>query len=130
MELGESASVEIRPVKYGRGENPASLANLKPFEPGNVKVGNAVHSGPMVTPALRRIAEQRVSDIEELYQRKETLRAVDAVAVCMIHDAIQQGMVAIKAREELLDRLDGTVDKAAPAVAVQVNLQFSDGSPA
>lgn len=118
----------LAPVKYGWGKNPASQSNLKPYKPG--ESGQGSHSGPMVTPALRRVIVRQLRDVEELYADRDNLPAVEAIAVTLIHNAVQNTLAGQKALETVITRLDGVADHGQPSVAVQVNLQFGDGEQA
>ena len=94
--------------------HPNSLANLrKPWLPGETGHLIPKWTGPIVTPALRRYAagltpaELRSIDLD-------TLRTGEAIAVTMLRLALQWSEEGDKARQQVLDRLDGRL--AAPAI--------------
>lgn len=116
------------PIKYTRGENPRSLANLKAFEPGHPAYGNA-RSGPLVTPALRKLAEMPRGDVEALLEAG-TLNSAEEIAARLILAVLDGSDRGSKARDQLMNRLDGEPEKSTPAIAVQVNLTWNDGESA
>lgn len=122
----ESAAYEV--TKYTRGENPRSLANLKPWTSETVPQGNR-RSGPMVTPALRRLSELPRTEVEALLESGK-LNSAEEVAARLIIAVLDGSDRGSKARDQLINRLDGEPEKSSPAVAVQVNLQFGDGQEA
>lgn len=112
----------------GRGKHPNSRMNLKPFEPGHPPVGNA-HSGPMVTPALRKLAALMPDALEDL-MAGGTLNNAEMVAAQLIIAVLEGSDRGSKARDQLMNRLDGEPEKSTPAIAVQVNLTWNDGEQA
>lgn len=115
----------------GRGRNPNSLANLKPFPKGVSGNPGRVPAGPMVTPALRRYAEWPLEKLEALDIEK--LPTADAIAVTYLLDAITTGSFSTgaKSRDAVTDRLDGPVTKLGVdvRVGVSVSLRWDDGEP-
>ena len=130
----ESTDVSVTaPIVSTQGKviNPASLGNLKSWKPGESgNLAGRPPNAPVVTPVIREYVQRQLSEIQELYERRETLRVVDAIAVSIIHDAVETGIMALKAREMIVTRLDGEPDKGGPPIAIQVNLSFADGTEA
>ena len=95
--------------KYGRGQHPNSRANLVLWEPG-VKPAVAPHTGPMVTPAMRRYAAWPLEELEELWENPpRKLTAAEAIAITTLIDALKTGSftTGAKSRELVFSRLDG-----------------------
>ena len=116
--------------KYGRGENPASRANLKaPWQPGETGHSVATHSGPLLTPAIRRLADKPMVELRE-YVEDESRPSIELIAGKILVAAYDGSDRGVRVRQQLLDRLDGTIDKLGPPIAVQVNLTFGDGEQA
>lgn len=116
------------PIIDGRGKNPNSRMNLRPYEPGHAPT-NGIHSGPMVTPALRRLAALQPSEVETLMEAGG-LNSAEMVAAKLILAVLEGSDRGSKARDQLMNRLDGEPEKSTPAIAVQVNLTWNDGESA
>ena len=122
----EPASVPI----YGRGQNPRSLANLKPpWEPGTRP--RPYVSGPMIGPAIRKFAALSLEQLQALWSLSpKSITVAEAIAITTLIDALTTGVLTTghRSRQQVMDRLDGPV---APAIEVQVGvevkLKWQDG---
>lgn len=103
--------------KYRRGENPRSLANLKP--PWKERPVTAPHSGPMITPAMKRFAAMGLAQLENIDLNKLTV--AEAIAVTYLLDSLTTGSFSTgaKSREAVTQRLDG---EPAKGLSVDVNV--------
>ncbi len=92
--------------KYPRGHHPNTLANLKPaWKPG--ETGHAGHTGPLITPHLRRYAQMRYPAFQEIDTSK--ICVAEALALAMLTFAFQPKGEAD--RRNVLDRLDGALPR-------------------
>ena len=131
----ESASAP----KYRRGENPRSLANLRPPWTQETRP-DAAPRGPLVGPALKRFAAMPMEELQVLLAQVEEgkpprgMTVAEGLALVLIRDAFTAGVMTTgsKSRELLFERVDGAPEKTAVRVdvAVGVNLQWADGEPA
>ena len=95
-------------VKHGWGKNPASLANLKPIQPGEYLPAPS-REGPYVTPALKRLCAERTW-AEVCSLDLDTLKPHEVAAVTLLRNAMTP-IVGQRSLEVLLSRLDGEVPK-------------------
>ena len=111
-------------TKYAVGKNPNSLKNLRMFRPGESgnPAGNP-SSGPVIAPALRRYGQMSLAELKAL--DLERLPALHALAVVALLKGIDP-KYGDKMRELVTRRIDG--DDLGPqiAIALQVNLRWSD----
>jgi hypothetical protein len=86
-----------------RGTHPNSLANLRPAwkkQPVNPK------SGPVITPAMRRLAWLMPHDF--LNQKRDKMTVAENVAWVTLNLALQPDLAGSeRARTEVFNRLDG-----------------------
>lgn len=70
--------------------------------------------------------------MEELreYVEDESRPSIELIAGKILVAAYDGSDRGVRVRQQLLDRLDGTIDKLGPPIAVQVNLTFGDGEQA
>ena len=106
----QESVVEVIP-KYGRGENPRSLANLTPWKPGQVTNHNG-ERGPYLKPRLQKYADMPIEEVKAL-AKSGTLPLADMVAITWWLDGLETGSFSsgARSREQLADRLDGPVEK-------------------
>lgn len=113
--------------KYGRGENPASLANLRPaWKPGQTGHPEG-QTRPVITPALRRFAAMPLDELQEVAANPGKLTGAEAIALGMIIKAATEGRMGDKTREQVIERLDG-INKFVFEVQVDnaIKLNWSD----
>ena len=88
--------------KYGRGENPRSLANLKLWEKGTS--GNVSgQRGPVITPRIKALLDMDPAD----FFRFQPKTVADVIAMGYVFEAMQSGFD--KGRTEVIERADGKV---------------------
>ncbi len=92
---------------YARGQNPKSLANLRPpWQPGQSANPVAI-MGPIITPHLRRYALMPYPAFQHVDTSKIT--TAEALALAMLTFAFQPKGEAD--RRNVLDRLDGALPR-------------------
>lgn len=120
-----------KPAKVGRGRNPNSLKNLKPFPKGVSGNPGRVPAGPMVTPALRRFAAMTLPELKAL--DKETMTGADAIAFTYIMDSLTTGSFSTgaKSRDAVTTRLDGDGDKKGDTFNIDkaILVRYVEGGP-
>src|SRR3990167_2057800 len=90
--------------KYGRGQNPRSLANLKaPWKPGEQPKNANDTRGPIIGPRIKRMLDMTP---EEFFRLKFD-KVADIVAAGYVFEAMQSGFD--KGRTEVIERADGKV---------------------
>lgn len=99
----ESASAP----KYGLGQNPRSLANLKPPWGKGENPNGMGARGPLITPHLKRLAQRGMTDLLELAADPRGLTGAETVALMLLMKAATDARGGDKAREQVLERLDG-----------------------
>lgn len=123
---------ELQPVDVSEVESPArqmhpnSLANLRPLQPGETLLNPHNTRGPLVTPAMRKLAAMDYGTL--LAMDPARLNMAERIARQVLLDAAETalqpfvgGNVA-KSREQVLARLDGEPEKnQGPNTAIQVN---------
>ena len=89
--------------KYGRGENPRALANLKPpwrkGESGNV----SGQRGPVITPRIKALLDMDPADFFRFVPKT----VADVIAMGYVFEAMQSGFD--RGRTEVIERADGKV---------------------
>src|SRR5512146_451534 len=109
--MADSASAP----KYGRGENPRSLSNLRAPWTTETRPDPAPR-GPLVTPALKRFLNMPMSELRELIDRAkggdvpDDLTVAEAVALVMLKKSLDTKH-GDKTREQVIDRADGQAAK-------------------
>ena len=89
-------------VKYGRGQNPRSLANLTPWQKGQAPNVHGVQ-GPKITPRIKHYLDMDPAEFFRL--RPKTV--ADIVAMGYVLEAMQSGFD--RGRTEVIERADGKV---------------------
>src|SRR3990167_4394349 len=95
-----------------RGTHPNSLANLRPFAPG--EQGNTTGArGPIITPAMRKYAHYSYIELEALAHspKADLLPLKDVIAITWLLKAARDVQWGDKARDDLTKRLDGDIPK-------------------
>ena len=112
----------------GQRMNPNSLANLKMFKKGDVPNKNGAH-GPLITPAMRRYSTWTYADLKALTQSEKALSLPvgDAIAITMLLKAAEAVEWGDKARDQVLDRIDGKPKDVDVAVSVDVDINLTWG---
>lgn len=95
-------------MKYKRGQNPRSLANLKPWQPGTQPNPNG-DKGPRIRPALQRFADMTVEEFKQLDLKKCTV--AEMVALQALQKAGFDPEFGDRMRIFVTERMDGTDDK-------------------
>ena len=90
--------------KYKRGENPRSLANLRPWGKGEAPENANNSRGPLITPRIRRMAQM---EPQKFFPQRFTTVA-DIIAAGYVFEAMQSGYD--RGREQVINRLDGAVE--------------------
>ena len=120
--------------KYGRGQNPLSLANLKPPWAKGVTGNSKGVTGPMIGPAIRRFAALSLEQLQALWSLSpKSITVAEAIAITTLIDALTTGSFTsgAKSREQVMDRLDGPVRPTIEVqVGVEVRLTWADGTDA
>ncbi len=98
-----------------RKMHPNSLANLQMWKPG--ESGNAKGKDIKITPHLRRLAGMKVKDFYRLPIYDLTMAEAIAVGILML--SVQES--GSKERQQVLDRLDGAVDRKEGTASVELN---------
>ena len=114
-----------------RGTHPNSLANLRPFAPG--EQGNTTGArGPMITPAMRKYGRLSYTELVELAHSPEAERlpTVDVIAITMLLKAAREVAWGDTAREQVIKRLDGEAPKLDIDVSVGVLVRYVEGGEA
>ncbi len=106
----------------------ASLANLKPFKPGQV-TNPAGRQVPLITPAMRYYAALGYEGTKAL--RESTtfgqLPNKDCIAIVMLLKAIEDARNGDLTRQEVIRRLDGKEADVGVQVEVGVLVRYVDG---
>src|SRR3990167_1006276 len=111
-----------------RGTHPNSLANLRPFAPG--EQGNTTGArGLMITPAMRKYGRLSYTELVELAHSPEAERlpTVDVIAITWLLKAARDVTFGDKARDDLTKRLDGDIPKLDVDVSVGVLVRYIHG---
>lgn len=92
------AEVTEKKQRYKRGENPKSLANLKPSRPGmtNNPNGNLNHTKHRST-TLKKWADVKLEIVNPITKKKEKATVEDEVVLSWIREARKGNMQAINA---------------------------------
>ena len=112
-----------------RGTHPNSLANLRPFGPGEQPVHHS--RGPIITPAMRKYSAWTFTELVELAAspKANKLPMSDVIAITTLLKAAKEVAWGDKAREMVISRLDGEPDKSVEVnVGVQVIVREVHGS--
>src|SRR3990167_6210390 len=126
--MAESASQP----KYRRGQNPRALANLTPpwtkaDGPNPAPPPPNAYRGPIITPALRRLAAMPMADLRELLGTIEEgdvpagFTVAEAIALVSVKKALTDSTWGDKTREYITERIDGK------AAEVEVNVNVGVG---
>lgn len=115
---------DMKPAK--RQPHPNSLANLKPAKPGEVRNPNGRRPDQvLISPHMRRFAEMTFEEFSKLRPEKMTMGELMAwrmfLEASKQADEIETGNT--KTRKELLDRIDGAVEKRQGDINVNVGVQ-------
>ena len=101
--------ISVKPVKYGRGQNPNSRKNLRPHSPGqNGAVNNP--NGYSITARLKKLLEEESDLIPPDANPKDT-NYRDQIARTMVTKSAKGDVAMVK---ELLDRVEGKVPGDVP----------------
>lgn len=98
----------------GKGHT-RSLANLlQPFQSGQ-NWNPTGKRGPIITPLLRSYSTWAFTDLARLASDQERMDSIpvrDAIAITLLLKAARDVPWGDKARQQVLDRLDGSIEKA------------------
>ena len=117
----------------GQRMNPNSLANLRPFQPGEAPnpLGNP-KPGPKIAPAMHRYAAMPWEDLMALAadeKRASKLPVADVIAITALIKAAKDVGWGDAAREFVANRLDGNIPKGdVLKVDVGVLVRYIEGS--
>lgn len=104
--------------------NPTSLANLRPWQKGDVPnpAGNP-RPGPKIAPAMHKYATWSFEELEKLAHsgKADQLPIADVIAITSLLKAARDVDYGDKAREFVAERMDGAAPKIE--VNVQTNVQ-------
>lgn len=117
--------------KYGRGEHPRSLSNLRAPWTTETRPDPAPR-GPLVTPALKRFLNMPMHELRALCDQAtngdvpDSMTVAEAVALVMLKKSLDT-RYGDKTRDQVLERADGASPKQVLEVDVGVNVKLSWG---
>src|SRR3990167_2343367 len=117
--------------------HPNSLANLRPPWQAGVKPANPHNTkGPLITPALRKFAEMPMAELRSLLDMATagevpaSLTVAEGIALVALKKALTDEIWGDKARDTVIERLDGRAASVEVDVnvGIAINLKWDDGS--